>query len=45
MPKRNDLSKEQIEGLVEVLEGKPCERPTGDYEMFEDFDPDNVNTN
>ncbi len=35
MPKRGDLTKEQIEAIATVLPGKVNKRPAGDYEMFE----------
>jgi len=35
MPKRGELTKEQIDGLVAVLPGKLNKRPAGDYHMFE----------
>lgn len=45
MPKRGELTKEQIDGLVIVLPGKLNKRPAGDYHMFEQLDLQNVNTN
>lgn len=45
MPKRDELTKEQIEGLISLLPGKPSKRPAGDYEMFEELDIENLNTN
>ena len=44
MPKRGELSKEQLEGLAAILPGKVNERPKGDYNMLEDFDKEGVNT-
>lgn len=38
MPKKGELSQEQIDALVTVLPGKVNKRPAGDYEMFEDID-------
>ena len=38
MPKRGDLTKEQLEELSTLLPGKVNERPKGDYQMLEDFD-------
>lgn len=34
MPKKGEISKEQIEGLAAILPGKENKRPAGDYEMF-----------
>lgn len=31
MPKRGEISKEQIDSLVAILPGKINKRPTGDY--------------
>lgn len=44
MPKRGDLSKDQLEALATLLPGKLNERPKGDYNMLEDFDKEGVNT-
>jgi DnaJ homolog subfamily A member 2 len=44
MPKRGELSKEQIEVLSALLPGKVNERPKGDYHMLDDFDKEGVNT-
>lgn len=45
MPKRGQLSKEQLEALAAILPGKVNERPKdNNYEMLEDFDKENVNT-
>jgi len=38
MPKRGELTKEQLEALAGILPGKVNERPKGDYDMLEDFD-------
>lgn len=46
MPKRGDISKDNLATLAKVLPGKINERPKDDkYEMLEDFDLQNVNTN
>lgn len=45
MPKRDELSKQQIQALIGVLPGKLNKRPAGEYEMFEDLDVENLNTN
>ena len=45
MPKRGEISNDQIEALAVLLPGKRDARPTGDYEMFEDLDLENLNTN
>jgi DnaJ family protein A protein 2 len=44
MPKRGDLSPEQLKELAQLLPGKVNERPKGEYEMLEDFDKEGVNT-
>ena len=45
MPKRGDISKEQLEVLATILPGKVNERPKGnDYQMLEDFDKEGLNT-
>ena len=45
MPKRGELSKEQLEVLASVLPGKVNERPKdNNYQMLEDFDRENLNT-
>ena len=45
MPKRGELSAEQLKELAALLPGKVNERPKdNDYEMLEDFDKENVNT-
>lgn len=44
MPKRGDLTKEQLDALAAILPGKVNARPAGDYEMFEDLDMENLNT-
>lgn len=44
MPKRGELSKEQLEVLATILPGKINERPKGDYQMLDDFDKEGVNT-
>lgn len=44
MPKRGDLSKQQLEALATILPGKVNERPPNDdYIMLDDFDPENLN--
>lgn len=44
MPKRGDLSKEQIEALSTLLPGKINKRPANnDYVMLEDFDLEDMN--
>lgn len=45
MPKRGDISKENMEILISLLPGKVNKRPEGEYEMFEDFEIQNANTN
>lgn len=46
MPKRDELTKEQISLLISILPGKINERPKdNNYEMLEDFDRENVNSN
>lgn len=45
MPKRGELSPEQLKELATLLPGKVNERPKdNNYEMLEDFDKENVNT-
>ncbi len=45
MPKRGDISKENLEKLAELLPGKVNPRPKDDnYEMMEDFEIENANT-
>jgi hypothetical protein len=44
MPKKGELSKSQLEGLISLLPGQVNSRPVGEYEMFEDFDQDTANT-
>lgn len=45
MPKRGDLSAEQLTSLASLLPGKVNERPKdNNYDMLEDFDKENVNT-
>ncbi len=45
MPKRGELSKQQLEQLAKLLPGKINERPKDNsYSMLEDFDKENVNT-
>lgn len=46
MPKRGELSKDQIEALITLLPGKLNERPKdNNYNMLQDFDREGVNTN
>jgi DnaJ family protein A protein 2 len=45
MPKRGELSKEQLEALSSILPGKVNPRPSdNNYEMLDDFDRENINT-
>ncbi len=45
MPKRGELSKQQLEQLAKILPGKVNERPKdNNYNMLEDFEKENVNT-
>lgn len=45
MPKRGELSQEQLKELATLLPGKVNERPKdNNYEMLDDFDKENVNT-
>lgn len=45
MPKRGELTKEQIEALAGILPGKINEKPKGDnWHMLDDFDREGVNT-
>lgn len=45
MPKRGQLTKEQLDALATILPGKVNERPKdNNYEMLQDFDKENVNT-
>lgn len=44
MPKRGDISKENLEALANILPGKVNKRPPNDdYVMLDDFDPENLN--
>lgn len=44
MPKRGELSKDQLEGLSTILPGKINKRPANDdYIMLEDFEIENMN--
>lgn len=44
MPKRDDLSKDQLQALAALLPGKVNPRPENDdYIMLEDFDRENLN--
>ena len=46
MPKRGDLTPDQLKALAKGLPGKQAARPEGhDYEMLEDFDKEQMNTN
>ena len=46
MPKRGQLSADQLKVLTSALPGKINERPKDNgYEMLEDFDRQNVNSN
>lgn len=45
MPKRGELSKDQIASLVAMLPGEVDKRPEGDYKMFEELDREDLNTN
>ena len=45
MPKRGEISKQQLEQLAKILPGKINERPKdNNYNMLEDFEKENVNT-
>ena len=46
MPTRGDLDKDTLAELAKLLPGKVNERPKdNNYDMMEDFDRENVNTN
>lgn len=45
MPKRGEITKENLQKLAELLPGKVNPRPQNDkYEMLEDFDIESANT-